>query len=62
MAYRGRFTPKNKDKYKERSEQYKKLGIKPPSSKGMLWWNDGKTVVRSKTCPGENWVRGRKIG
>jgi hypothetical protein len=47
---------------KDRSKRYKELGIKPPSPKGMLWWNDGINVLRSKTSPGENWVRGRKIG
>ena len=42
-----------------RSAEWKKRGIKPPSPKGMLWWNDGKTCKRSKACPGESFVRGR---
>lgn len=45
----------------ERSERYKELGIKPPSPKGLLWWNNGIEVKRSKTCPGNGWVRGRSI-
>lgn len=45
----------------ERSKQYKELGIKPPSPKGLLWWNNGIEVKRSKVCPGNGWVRGRSI-
>jgi hypothetical protein len=26
----------------------------------MLFWNDGTRNIRSKECPGEGWVRGRK--
>ena len=51
----------NPDVKRLRSEEYKKRGIKPPSSKGMLWWNDGNTVKRSKECPGDGWVRGRRL-
>jgi hypothetical protein len=43
------------------SEARKKTGIKPPSPKGKLWWNNGIDVVRSATCPGEGYVRGRKL-
>jgi len=46
---------------KKRSEEYKVRGHKPPSPKGMLWWNNGKEVKRSKKCPGPEWVRGRKV-
>lgn len=42
-----------------RSEQYKKKGIKPPSSKGLLWWNDGINQIRSAEHPGFGFVRGR---
>lgn len=49
-------------KRKERSELYKMKGIKPPSPKGKLWWNNGHTVIRSEFCPGEGYIRGRKIG
>lgn len=46
---------------KKRSEEYKQRGIKPPSSKGMLWWNNGHVVVRALECPGEEFIRGRKL-
>lgn len=42
-----------------RSEQYKQRGIKPPSPKGMLWWNNGKFSMRSKDKPEGDWIRGR---
>jgi hypothetical protein len=44
---------------KKRSEEWKSRGIKPPSTKGLLWWNDGKKTVRSKERPSENFKRGR---
>lgn len=37
----------------------KKSGMKPPSPKGMLWWHDHETQIRSQECPGENFIRGR---
>ena len=46
---------------KDRSLLSKRLGLKPPSSKGKLWWNDGSIVIRSKICPGDNFTRGRKL-
>lgn len=43
-----------------RSKQYKKLGIRPPSSKGKKWWNNGVEQIRSCDIPnGDNWKRGR---
>jgi len=51
----------NPEARKNRSEEYKRRGIKPPSVKGLLWWNNGKSVKRSKDCPGEGWVRGRRL-
>lgn len=42
-----------------RSVWTKELGIRPPSPAGKLWWNDGTTQIRSATCPGEGFVRGR---
>lgn len=42
------------------SEARKRLGTKPPSPKGKLWWNNGLDVIRSTDCPGEGFVRGRK--
>jgi len=53
-----RWTPEER---KRRSEEYKTRGHKPPSPKGLLWWNNGMEVKRSKECPGPEWVRGRKI-
>lgn len=43
----------------ERSRQWKERGIRPPSPKGLLWWNDGKNYRRSKDSPGPEWIRGR---
>lgn len=43
------------------SDAKKRLGLKPPSPKGMLWWNNGVTVARSKACPGDDYVRGRTL-
>lgn len=46
--------------YKQRkSDQYKTLGIRPPSPKGKLWWNNGLVNERSVDCPGEDFIRGR---
>ena len=43
---------------KVRSEETKKkMG---ESKKGMLFWNNGTRNIRSKECPGDGWVRGRK--
>jgi len=53
-----RWTDEEREK---RSKEYKARGHRPPSPKGMLWWNNGKEVKRSKECPGPEWVRGRKI-
>lgn len=39
-------------------EWCKKNGYRPPSPKGMLWWNDGTKQVRAKEQP-EGFVRGR---
>lgn len=44
---------------KARSEQNKKRGIRPPSPKGMLWWNDGIVEIRAKENPGKEYSRGR---
>jgi hypothetical protein len=29
------------------------------SSKGRVWWNDGRNHKMSRECPGNGWVRGR---
>lgn len=26
---------------------------------GLVWWNNGIKATKSKTCPGDNWVRGK---
>ena len=31
------------------------------SKKGTHWWNNGKITMCSKECPGEGWIRGRRI-
>lgn len=31
------------------------------SHKGRVWWNNGITTCMSKTCPGPNWKKGRKL-
>ena len=28
---------------------------------GMVWWNDGNQRTRSFDCPGEGWVRGKRL-
>lgn len=55
------FWDSNPELKEARSIEYKSRGIKPPSPKGMLWWNNGIDVVRAKQSPGPNWKRGRKI-
>jgi hypothetical protein len=49
----------NMDLRKQRSDEWKLKGIKPPSCKGLLWWNDGTTEKRSAEIPGCGWKRGR---
>lgn len=44
---------------KKRSKRYKEMGHKPPSPKGLLWWNDGNICKRAKEKPGNHFVRGR---
>lgn len=44
---------------KKRSEETKRL-IKE-SKMGVRWWNNGFEVKRSRECPGNDWVIGRKI-
>jgi len=41
------------------SEALKKKGFRPPSQKGIMWWNNGVRNIKSKEHPGEGWVRGR---
>lgn len=36
-----------------------KAGTKPPSCKGLVFWNNGEKAIRSAECPGEGWVSGR---
>lgn len=31
------------------------------TSQGKGWWSNGKTTMKSRECPGQDWVRGRKI-
>ena len=31
------------------------------SQKGRKWWNNGKITMFSNECPGEGWIRGRRI-
>jgi len=47
------------DHKKKIGEASKKLGLKPPSSKGKKWWNN--TIIEKLCfeCPGDGWVRGR---
>jgi hypothetical protein len=45
----------------ERSVKYKELGIRPPSPKGLLWWNNDKICKRAKDKPGEDFKLGRLI-
>jgi hypothetical protein len=40
-------------------ERKSKLIERNKSYKGMLFWNDGQTQIRSVECPGINWKRGR---
>jgi group I intron endonuclease len=41
-----------------KSEWCKKNGHRPPSAKGLLWWNDGTKEIRAKEQP-EGFIRGR---
>lgn len=61
MSIAGKAYWSDPSKREERSRQWKEKGIKPPSPKGMLWWNDGIKVVRAKECPGETFKRGRLL-
>lgn len=48
------------DEHKKKiGEASKKLGLKPPSSKGKNWWNDGCSQKLCFECPGDGWMRGR---
>jgi len=48
------------DEHKKKiGEASKKLGLKPPPSKGKNWWNDGFSQKLCFECPGDEWVRGR---
>lgn len=51
-----KLTDEHKKKIREAS---KKLGLKPPSSKGKKWWNNGCSQKLCFDCPGDEWVRGR---
>lgn len=51
-----KLTDEHKKKIKEAT---KKLGIKPPSSKGKKWWNNGFIEKLCFECPADGWVRGR---
>ena len=57
MMKRGKkLTDEHKKKIGQAS---KKLGLKPPSSKGKKWWNDGVSQKLCFECPGDGWVLGR---
>lgn len=47
------------DKIKEnwKNEEYRNKTLE--SRYGIVWWNNGNDTIKSKECPGENWVRGR---
>lgn len=48
------------DEHKKKIGQAtKKLGLKPPSTKGKKWWNNGFVEKLCFECPGDGWVRGR---
>jgi len=61
------------EKLREAHRKEKSLGIKrsrmsdesylrqAESLKGQLWWTNGMIAVKNKVCPGEGWVRGRKV-
>jgi hypothetical protein len=38
-----------------------KQGHKPPSTKGMGWWNDGVVSKKFWEHPGDGWVKGRLV-
>ena len=41
---------------KKSEETKKKMG---EAQRGMLYWNNGTKIIKSKVCPGDGWVRGR---
>ena len=55
-AQKGRvFSEESKRKMSET-----KMGKPNQNVAGKFWWNNGTRNIRSKECPGEGWVRGRK--
>lgn len=50
---------RNPDVRKQRSEEYKRRGHKPPSPKDLKWWRNGDIVVRAKESPGNEWINSR---
>lgn len=53
---KGKGKPKHKETPEERLIRCRKNAA---GVKGMLWWNDGTTCIRCRTCPGEGFIRGR---
>lgn len=61
------------EKFREVHRKKKLLGIKranrtvesylrqAESLKGRVWWTNGEITVKNHICPGEGWMRGRKV-
>lgn len=63
LNYKKQISDKNKEwwnnLHNKVGERKLKLIERNKSYKGMLFWNDGQTQIRSVECPGKNWKRGR---
>lgn len=52
-------TSHSEERRQRMSQICKKLGFKPPSPKGRMWWNNGESEIRAPNCPGLGYIRGR---
>jgi len=48
-------------KKRSRKDILRSAALSAKKNKGKGWWTNGKETKKSVECPGEGWVRGRKI-